>query len=241
MHPQASPEGSLTLSRLVVTDQALDATLQHVADLATREVIGCDMAGITLLREGEPVTAVFTDPTAPQIDTAQYETGSGPCLDAFHEGRVFRIDDTSTDARWPEFAAAAGGAGVRSTLSLPLVVGETGLGALNLYSQDVDSFIDDDTARVFAAQASVVLANSQAYWAAQELAAQLEEALTSRATIEQAKGVLMATHRLGADEAFAWLRRESQNTNRKLRVVARDIVESVRENPQDGERSRSQG
>jgi GAF domain-containing protein len=240
MHPQSSREGAPSLSRLVITDQALDATLQHVADLATREVIGCDMAGITLLREGEPVTAVFTDSAAPEIDTAQYETGSGPCLDAFHDGRVFRIDDTSADARWPEFAAAAVAAGVQSTLSLPLVVGETGLGALNLYSYDVDSFVDDDTAQVFAAQASVVLANSQAYWAAQELAAQLEEALTSRAAIEQAKGILMATHRFSADDAFAWLRRESQNTNRKVRVVARDVIESVRERPRDGEPSPSQ-
>jgi GAF domain-containing protein len=233
MQPQHPPEGLSSLSRLVVTDQALDATLQHIADAATREVIGCDMAGITLVRDGKPVTAVFTDPLAPEIDTAQYEAGTGPCLDAFHERLVFRIDDTRNEARWPEFAAAASAAGILSTLSLPLVVGETGLGALNLYSYDLDAFVDDETATVFAAQASVVLANSQAYWAVRTLVAQLEEALTSRATIEQAKGILMATRRCGADEAFAWLRRQSQTTNRKIRTVATEVIESIGASPPD--------
>lgn len=36
----------------------------------------------------------------------------------------------------------------------------------------------------------------------------LREAMRTRALIEQAKGILMARHRLTADEAFARLRRE---------------------------------
>ena len=235
MQPLTAPEGSLSLSRFVITDRALDATLQNVAELATREVTGCDMAGITLLRDGKPVTAVFTDSAAPEIDTAQYETGSGPCLDAFTHARVFRIDDTADEARWPEFAAKAHAAGVLSTLSLPLIVGDSALGALNLYSQSLRAFVDEDTAAVFAAQAAVVLANSQAYWAAQELAAQLEQALVSRATIEQAKGILMVTQRCDPDEAFALLRSRSQASNRKLRDVAAEIVRTAMTGVLDGD------
>lgn len=57
----------------------------------------------------------------------------------------------------------------------------------------------------------------------------IEQISESRPTIEQAKGALMATYRLGADDAFALLRAFSQNANVKLRDVARAVVEAVRE------------
>lgn len=57
------------------------------------------------------------------------------------------------------------------------------------------------------------------------LAAQLRDALGSRAPIEQAKGILMATRGCTADEAFALLRDTSNQRNVKLRDLARQIVE----------------
>jgi GAF domain-containing protein len=118
---------------------------------------------------------------------------------------------------------------------LPLVVGDASFGALNLYSCGPNGFAEHATALVFAAQAAVVLANSQAYWAAQHLSSQLEIALTSRAAIEQAKGILMATSGVGADEAFELLRTESNTTNRKLRDVAADLIRGVKPSGSDGE------
>jgi hypothetical protein len=52
----------------------------------------------------------------------------------------------------------------------------------------------------------------------------LENALESRDTIGQAKGILMARQGISADEAFEVLRRASQRSNRKLRDVAADVV-----------------
>jgi GAF domain-containing protein len=221
----AAPLGDL--ARLVVTEDSLDATLRRVAELATHEIDGCDMAGITLMRDGKPVTAAFTDAVAPEIDTAQYKTGSGPCLQAFQTNTVLRIEDTRTESRWPEFGRAAAEHGVLSTLSLPLVVGANALGALNLYSRSANTFDNDDGSMVFALQASVVLANAQAFWAAQQLADQLENALSSRAVIEQAKGVLLARTGCSLDEAFDLLRVASQNQNRKLRDVAAEVVKTA--------------
>jgi two-component system, response regulator / RNA-binding antiterminator len=53
----------------------------------------------------------------------------------------------------------------------------------------------------------------------------LRAALGSRAVIDQAKGILMATRRCGADEAFDLLVHASQTRNVKLRTVAEDLVE----------------
>jgi response regulator NasT len=54
----------------------------------------------------------------------------------------------------------------------------------------------------------------------------LRGALGRRAVIEQAKGILMARHAIGADDAFELLRSHSQHNGRKLADVAEAIVES---------------
>jgi hypothetical protein len=62
--------------------------------------------------------------------------------------------------------------------------------------------------------------------AAQELDG-LHVAMQTRATIEQAKGVMMALHGGTADEAFERLARLSQILQRKLHDVAASIVSDV--------------
>ena len=54
----------------------------------------------------------------------------------------------------------------------------------------------------------------------------LQGSFGSQATIEQAKGILMATHSITADEAFELLRGHSQTHGHKLIDVADAIVES---------------
>lgn len=56
--------------------------------------------------------------------------------------------------------------------------------------------------------------------------AQLQAAMASRATIEQAKGIIMGATGCTPDEAFELLKRQSQHENRKLREVAEELVEA---------------
>lgn len=60
---------------------------------------------------------------------------------------------------------------------------------------------------------------------------QVLNALASRATIEQAKGAIMAVRRCDADEAWAVLRRASQEFNIKLRELAVALVEQIGQAP----------
>ncbi len=80
-------------------------------------------------------------------------------------------------------------------------------------------------------QAAVALANAQAYWDAYQLGVDLRTAMQSRAVIEQAKGMLMATQRCSADEAFQILVRASQRENRKLREMADELVNKNQRRP----------
>ena len=54
----------------------------------------------------------------------------------------------------------------------------------------------------------------------------LRSAVSSRDVIGQAKGILMERHRLTADQAFAVLARVSQEMNRKLVDVARELTDT---------------
>jgi PAS domain S-box-containing protein len=54
------------------------------------------------------------------------------------------------------------------------------------------------------------------------------EIAENRATIEQAKGILMLVYRIHADAAFDLLKWRSQETNVKLRALADQLVEDVR-------------
>lgn len=55
----------------------------------------------------------------------------------------------------------------------------------------------------------------------------LPDVLESRAVIEQAKGMLMAVYRITADQAFNVLQWRSQETNTKVRLLAKQLVAEI--------------
>jgi ANTAR domain/PAS fold len=59
------------------------------------------------------------------------------------------------------------------------------------------------------------------------LDAALPDLFENRAAIEQAKGVLMAVYRVNAEQAFRVLQWRSQETNTKLRSLAKQLVSEV--------------
>jgi len=218
------------MSRFLVADRSMSEMLLRVSEITTEAMPKAELAGISMLNDqGRPTTAVFTDEAAPEIDAGQYASGHGPCLDAWRLGKVVRIDvmDDAT-AEYPEFARLAMEHGVQSTISLPLIAGDRGVGALNLYARVENGFSTDDEAigLELATAAAIVLANATAYWEAAELGEQLAQAMASRAVIEQAKGMLMAqSPELTPDAAFDLLRRASQRENLKLRDIAQRMVD----------------
>ncbi len=218
-------QGREALRRFLVGEDDLNAMLTRIAIIATETVPGCDLASITMLRRGEARTPVFTDKAALALDETQYRSGDGPCLAAIRHRGVEHFETTSDD-RWPAFSAAAAKAGVLECLSVPLADDQAVLGALNLYSRTAGTFGQDarEVACLFADQLGVAAANAMAYVEAYELSQQLQQAMESRAVIEQAKGILMAAQGCDADEAFQILVRASQNQNRKLRAIATEIV-----------------
>lgn len=86
-------------------------------------------------------------------------------------------------------------------------------------------------AGLFARQAAVALANASAYWQVSDRVVGLQQAMESRAVIEQAKGMIMASRHCTADEAFQALIDASQRGNVKLRELARRMVDGTQRIP----------
>jgi GAF domain-containing protein len=215
------------LGRILFEGHNVEETLGAVVHLAHRSIRGCDAASVTVVSGGRPKTTVSTRQLADVVDKHQYSADDGPCLEAMRQRRTVRVD-AFDGARWRRFGPAALQSGVQSSLSLPLVVGDEVLGALNLYSMRPGAFDGSETAgEVFARQAAITLANATAFYRAAELAANLARALEHRDVIGQAKGILMATDNVSPEQAFGRLRAFSQRSHRKLHDVARDIVEGV--------------
>lgn len=79
-------------------------------------------------------------------------------------------------------------------------------------------------AQRFTEYAAATMAHSNLYHSAQQEVAQLQEALGSRAVIDQAKGILMARFRCDGNEAFTRLKEMSNHSNVRLRDVASALI-----------------
>lgn len=227
--PDAFTDLLLSLSQLMVSEESLDDTLARVVYLACKSLTGAETAGITLQSEGGPTSTAYFGEGALPLDRAQYATDDGPCLTAYRTGETVRLDHIANESgRWPDFATQAADHGIHSSLSLPLIVDDQIVGALNLYATSPAPFTDDNVelARTFARQAAVAIANAEVYWRTFELTQNLEAALDNRDRIGQAKGILIATHKITSDEAFDLLRRDSQNLNLKLRDIADHVIQT---------------
>jgi GAF domain-containing protein len=214
------------LSRFYIGAATLEETLTRVSELAVEAIGPAEFVGLTMMVEGRQRTAIFTDKESPEIDQAQYDSGEGPCVEATEKNQPFTIESTLTESRWPAFCLMASSHGILSTLSLPMMMENGAVGAMNFYARTESAFSPATVAQAepFAAQAAIVLANSHAYWDARALGERLSQAIEHRSAIEQAKGILMATQGCDADAAFDLLVAGSQRENVKVRDLAERIV-----------------
>jgi GAF domain-containing protein len=217
------------LTTALEADLGSEEVLRAVCAEAVRVVSGADMASITVIRDDGAETAAYTDERALQVDRAQYVAGDGPCLQAAATEKTVRVSIETASELWPEFAASAKRFQVLSYLAAPLRVDEHLAGAINLFGFDDHGFQEADSKLLELYTTVVVfgLRTSRRYHETRKLADHLETAMRTRAVIEQAKGILMAIHKITDDQAMDRLIASSQQMNIKLREVAADFVRSM--------------
>jgi transcriptional regulator with GAF, ATPase, and Fis domain len=217
------------LATMVLGDRKMEDVLGEILHTATELIPAAASASVTLVEGDRGHTAAHLGELALQLDERQYERGHGPCLECGLSGSELHIRDMEHETRWPDYTPVAAAAGAAWSVSVPLPIQERVVGALNLYGTVRGTFPEGalDLARAVSAVAAAAVVNTTVLHSSQAMAMQMQEAMASRAVIEQAKGLLMGQRRCDADEAFDILRRLSQDTNRKLRDVAKALIDTA--------------
>lgn len=201
-------------------EPTLEETIERVLEYALKAV-DCAYAGVIFVHAKSRVeTVAATNPIVAELDQVQLEHGEGPDIDVLSDPRhSVLVNDTTTDERWPRWADAVAATGVRSMLGIRLHTTATTIGSLNLYDTRPDHFTEEDrdVAHIFARHAAVALSSARE-------TANLWKAIDARRLIGQAQGILMERFDMDADQAFAVLRRYSQDHNVKLHVVAERLI-----------------
>lgn len=224
------PSMAVVINELMLGEPTVHEVLERVLHFATSLIEGVDGASITLYRpDHKPFTTVATSDWVREVDAQQYRTQQGPCIEvAATSAPTTGSADLGESSSWPVFGPIAADLGVHAVLAAGLcghpdpTNPSSPPGALNLYARRPFAFSAREREQVLILAA---IAGAGARLAAARTdAARLREALSSRDVIGQAKGVLRERHGISEDEAFAILRRASNDLNVKLRDVAAQVA-----------------
>jgi len=195
------------------------------------QLLDVDAAGIMLADgRGHLHATAASSENARLLELFELQADAGPCMDAFRTGaQVVNADLGASEERWPRFAEAAQATGYASVHALPLRLRSTIIGALNLFRARQGALSDDDihTGQALADVATIGILAQRSAQQAELLTTQLQRALDSRVTIEQAKGVLAERRGISLDQAFALLRAYARNHNLHLSELARQVAEGT--------------
>lgn len=217
-----------TLADTLVDDYDTFELLQTLV-LSSVELLDVDAAGILLADRNDDLELVASTSEASRlVEMIQISAEEGPCVDSFRLGVPVVVPDITADAaRWPRFAALAAQQGFNSVFAVPLRLRKMTIGTLNLFRVTTSTLDDYETraAQAMADVATIGILHERTLRASDAAREQLEHALQSRVTIEQAKGVIAFTSSVSVEEAFDRLRNHARRTRRPLAEVARDVVE----------------
>ena len=203
------------------------AVIEEIVTQAPRFLPEFEHVSLSLIGLGQGVlTLAATTELAQQFDALQDATGEGPCLDATTEDETVVMKRAAHEQRWPHYIPRAVELGLRSQVGVRLKGQDKRLVALNLYSTSHEEFDAGSVgvAEHFAVHAGLALGDVQRE-------EHLTTAIGTRTIIGTAIGILIERYGLNREQAFAYLTREASHQNRKLRLVAADLVEASEPGP----------
>jgi GAF domain len=127
------------------------------------------------------------------LELIEVQNDEGPCRDCVRTGEQVlnqRLD--VVEDRWPLFARKAREAGFNMVHALPLRLRSDVIGAMNIFSSELDELSSQDVnlTQALADVATIGILQERAVRHGTDLADQLQIALNSRVVLEQAKGIV---------------------------------------------------
>jgi GAF domain-containing protein len=217
------------LGRLRFGEMRVEEALEQIVKV-THRIFSVDGAGLMLADADHHLRNVAaSDDRMGHLEELQISYQEGPCITAFEDKVLVAAEDLVSDPRWPAFTAAAVARGVRAVLASPIPYNQDAVGVVAVLSEQRHPWSAEAELALlaFTDLAALLIATVMMGEQTTLLATQLQNALNTRAVIEQAKGVLIGQHGLSAHAAYEKLRAQARAERRKIAVVAAELVRSA--------------
>jgi PAS domain-containing protein len=213
------------LAALALLPQRVQERREILAEVASvvRATLGGEVS-VVLGSPTEPAALAATSTDAQHHDGAQLAAGEGPSVLAYRTGRTVSTDDAGADPRWPRLGEQHGPP--HRTVAVPLQVSDETVGVLTVYGGPGRA-VPHELVELFAVTAGSVLHEVELVRELDRLEGDMHRALTSRAVIDQAKGILMGAHGIDAVAAWEQLLALSSAQHLKVRDLAQRIVDQA--------------
>lgn len=210
------------VSEAVVSEPYLDEILRLLVTV-TAELMGSKICSLMLLDEATQTLVIkATQALSPAYrNKPSIKVGQSVSGLVVKERRPMSILDVTSDPRYM-FPDIARREGLRSLLSVPMVMQDQVIGVLNCYTAHERRFTDEEI-RVLSTitnQAAVAIERTRLV----EQTRALQQSLEERKLVERAKGVLMETRHLSESEAFRILQKHSMEQRKTMREIAEAIL-----------------
>ena len=210
------------VSEAVVSERYLDEILQLIITI-TAELMGSKISSLMLLDDAKQALVI----KATQSLSPAYRNKPPIPVGQSISGRVVKtrqpisvLDVTKTPGYL--HAEIAAREGLKSLLSVPMMVKRQVIGVLNLYTARAHRFSQREVRLLstIANQAAAAIENTRLL----EHTVALQRSLDDRKVIERAKGLLMRQLRCAEPEAFRRLQTQSMARRKSMREIADAVI-----------------
>ncbi|HEV7951370.1 MAG TPA: GAF and ANTAR domain-containing protein [Glaciihabitans sp.] len=220
-------EAFATFADTLVTGYDVLDLLQKLVERC-RELLNVDSAGILLVNDDGTLELVAsTSEESAFVEVIQLDANAGPSLDAFRSQKVVSVPNVAAaPEQWAAFTTAAAFQGINCVYVMPLRLREVTIGTLSLMRHEPGELrpYDIKAAKALADVATIGILQERRLRDAESVREQLQEALSSRIVIEQAKGVVAETAQVSMDTAFSLIRNHARTQQQSLRAVAGQLI-----------------
>ena len=210
------------VGQIIVSGKYLEEMLQLIVSFVT-EMMPARVCSIMLVdrKKNELVLKAAKCSSQEYWQRPNLKIGRSLISRVVKEKRPLIVRDVTHEVeyRYPELAKREG---VRSLLSVPMIVKDHVIGVINIYAAEEREFSDEEVRLLstVADQAALAIENTKLMVEAQES----QEALHARKLVDRAKSILQRQAQLSEDEAYRRLQEQSMRTRRSMREIAEAVI-----------------
>ena len=205
-------------------------TLTEALCATSVEALQVHGAGVSLhTASGDLYSVGVSGHVMAQIQELERTLGEGPCVDAWKLGEPVAEPDLANPkdaSRWLAFTTAALRVGARASFGYPVGVGDTRLGALNLYSTNPRALDvqQHETALALAELTVHIVVSEMTAATPAAFMLEVDQIGPNQLEVHQATGMISVQLAISTSDALARLRAHAFAGERPLCDVAADVV-----------------